>query len=153
VNLVLARREMILFRKKVIGEGAVNTSTIKNLHFNFLMFFIFNPMAEVARRINLLETILSLARPFILIRYYFFFLWHGHRRMAVQLIHSKDIWCSPFKRYGPSSATMRLVDQTFSNSNRYIGTDYPLKRYGVVQLKCWKILWLHPNIFNVLVLP
>jgi hypothetical protein len=72
VNLVLARREMILFRKKVIGEGAVNTSTIKNLHFNFLMFFIFNPMAEVARMINLLETILSLARPFILIRYYFF---------------------------------------------------------------------------------
>jgi hypothetical protein len=41
--------ERIVSREKVIGEGAVDTSTIKNQHFNFLMFFIFNPMAEVAQ--------------------------------------------------------------------------------------------------------
>jgi hypothetical protein len=40
--------ERILSRGKLIGEGATDTSTIKNQHFNFLMFFIFNSMAEVA---------------------------------------------------------------------------------------------------------
>jgi hypothetical protein len=42
-------RERILSRGKVTGEGAVNTSTIKNQYFNFLMFFIFNQIAEVAQ--------------------------------------------------------------------------------------------------------
>jgi hypothetical protein len=39
----------ILARENVIGEGAGDTSTIKNQHFKFLMFFILNLMAEVAQ--------------------------------------------------------------------------------------------------------
>jgi uncharacterized membrane protein len=37
-----------------MGEGAVNTFTIKNQYFNFLMFFIFNQMAEVAQEDKLI---------------------------------------------------------------------------------------------------
>jgi hypothetical protein len=45
----IRQRERILSRVKVTGEGAVDVSTIKNQYFNFFMFFIFNPMAEVAQ--------------------------------------------------------------------------------------------------------
>jgi hypothetical protein len=44
--LIAITRGRILSREKVIGEGAVDTSTI---NFNFLMYFIFNLMAEVAQ--------------------------------------------------------------------------------------------------------
>jgi hypothetical protein len=37
---------LILSRAKVTGEGVVDTSTIENLHFNFL---IFNSIAEVSQ--------------------------------------------------------------------------------------------------------
>jgi hypothetical protein len=40
---------LILSRAKVTGEGVVDTSTIKNQHFKFFIFFIFNLMAEVAQ--------------------------------------------------------------------------------------------------------
>jgi hypothetical protein len=41
--------EKILSHAKVTGEGAIDASTIKNLHFNFLIFFIFNLMAQVSQ--------------------------------------------------------------------------------------------------------